>query len=232
MGNAGFRALYFPQIFEANDMRRAREIILTNEGPGADTDSRWAKETPYVLELVLGALPLGPTSLVLDYGCGIGRIAKAMIEATGCAVIGVDISANMRRLAPEYVGSERFIPVSPEQLERLIESGVRVDAAIAIWVLQHCALPADDIGRISRSLAPNGRFFVLNMRKRAVPAVIEPGEAGQSETKFLWFADEVDVAEILRGTFEVAAEGEPDKSRTPNMADVGCYWMTLKPRPT
>lgn len=223
------RARYFPEIFNAADEPRAREIILTPEGPGADTDSRWAQETPYVLELVQQALQPGPNSLVLDYGCGIGRIAKAMIEASGCAVIGVDISPSMRRLAAGYVASDRFVPTSPDGLERLITAGVRVDAAIAIWVLQHCAMPIEDIGRIRRVLSPNGRFFVLNMRKRAVPAVIEPGDANP-DARFVWAHDQVDVAELLRSAFRVEAEGLPDPSRTPNMADVGCYWMTLRNR--
>ena len=55
---------------------------------------------------------LAPNSdmVVLDYGCGVGRLAKAMIEAKGCAVIGLDISARMRTLAQDYVASDRLSP--------------------------------------------------------------------------------------------------------------------------
>ena len=68
---------------------------------------------------------------------------------------------------------------------------------------------------------------MLNMPKRAVPAVItgEPADKG-----FVWAPDSVDVAALLRAAFDVAAEGEPDKARTPNMADAGAYWMNLRPR--
>ena len=40
----------------------------------------------------------------------------------------------------------------------------------------------------------------------------------------------IDVAELLRTEFSVQAEGTPDRSRTPNMADVGAYWMSLRQR--
>ena len=118
--------------------------------------------------------------------------------------------------------SDRFVAVAPSHFDTMVRAGLRVQAAIAIWVLQHCLDPAEDIARIGRSVLANGRIFVLNMPKRAVPAVI-PGS-----DKFVWAPDEVDVAALLQGTFSLQAEGAPDKSRTPNMADVGAYWMDLR----
>ena len=222
------KAHYYPQIFDAPDMQRAREIILTNEGPGADTESRWAGETPYVLELIRQAVDLEPRSVVLDYGCGLGRLSKAMIDAAGCSVIGLDISTQMLNLGQSYVQSERFIPVGPAQLDILVSAGLRVDAVIAVWVLQHCFSPATEIERMRRSLAVSGRGFVLNMRVRAVPAVVQSSEA----PAFHWANDQQDVAALLRDAFEVTAEGLPDATRTPNMADAGAFWMSLKPRTT
>jgi SAM-dependent methyltransferase len=218
-------ARYYPEIFTAvADEKQAKEIILTNEGPGADTTTRWAVETPYVLELVNQALALRPDMLVLDYGCGIGRVAKAMIDACGCSVVGVDISANMLTLARDYVRSDRFIPVLPNQFDTLLTGGLRLHAAIAIWALQHCLTPADDVARIRRSLVGGGGFFTLNMAKRAVPAVLD----GTSGAEFAWVSDGIDVAALLCGAFRVAAEGEPDPARTPKMADAGAFWMTLR----
>lgn len=219
------QAQYHPQVFDADCEAAARAIILTDEGPGADTDTRWARETPYLMELLRatmgqGPRALGPESLVLDYGCGIGRMAKAMIEAFGCHVLGVDISPRMRALAEAHVGSPRFQAVAPEMLARLARSGLRVDAAIAVWVLQHCLAPADDIGLIRAALAPGGRCFVLNMKGRAVPAV--------GEGRFLWVADGQDVPALLRHAFAVEAMGEPDMARVPPMAAVGAWWMVLR----
>ncbi len=220
-------AHYFPKIFDVADMRKAKEIILTAEGPGADTDTRWALETPYLLELISGSIPLGPNTVVLDYGCGIGRMAKAMIDAFGCGVIGVDISPSMRKLAPEYVGSDRFVVVTPEQFDMLVGGGLQVHAAISVWVLQHCFAPADDIARIRRGLASDGRVFTLNMPKRAIPVVIDPATP---DARFLWAADRIDLASLLRAEFQVDAEGIPDPSRTPRMAEAGAFWMHLRHR--
>jgi SAM-dependent methyltransferase len=218
-------ARYFPEIFDAPDLQRAKRIILTEEGNGADTEARWALETPYAVELISRELRLGPDSVVLDYGCGIGRVAKALIEAFGCSVIGTDISPAMRSLAPGYVGSDRFLAVAPEQFDLLLRGGLRVHAAIAVWVLQHCFRPADDIERIRKGLIPGGRCFVLNMPKRAVPARRDGGDEGEG---FLWATDGVDIAALLRASFAVMAEGVPDKPGIPNMADAGAYWMALR----
>jgi len=216
---------YFPQIFDVPDLKHAKKVILTNEGPGADTDSRWALETPYVMELIRNAFDLRSDMVVLDYGCGIGRMAKPMIEACGCSVVGVDISPSMRKLAIDYVGSDRFIAVSPDQFDRMVGNGLRVHAAIAVWVLQHCYRPADDIGRIRRSLAAEGSVFVVNMPKRAIPAISQPTS---KNVAFGWATDNIDVALLLRSAFHVASSGDLDKSRVPNFADVSAYYMNLR----
>jgi SAM-dependent methyltransferase len=219
------KARYYPEIFDVVDIQHAKQTILTHEGPGADSEARWAIETPYVLELLQPALALTADTLVLDYGCGIGRMAKAMIESSGCSVIGLDTSPRMRKLAGDYVDSDRFIAVSPHVFDLMLSAGLRVHAAIAVWVLQHCFAPAVDIARIRRALIANGSAFVLNMPKRAVPAVLDDTSSGR---RFAWAQDSIDVAALLRAEFRVQAEGAPDRSRTPNMADVGAYWMSLR----
>jgi len=218
---------YYPRIFDVADIDRAKRIILTNEGPGADTETRWTRETPYVMELIRNAFSLRPGMLVLDYGCGVGRLAKAMIEASGCTVIGVDISANMRKLAGDYVASDRFITVSPDQFDVMVGAGLRVHAAISVWVLQHCLVPADDIERIRGSLITGGHCFVLNMPKRAIPAV---RDKATENGRFLWATDNIDVGELLHAAFDVESDGIPDASRTPNMATSGAFWMNLRRR--
>lgn len=220
-------ARYYPQFFDAAEMEAAKGIILTAEGPGADTETRWAIETPHVVGLIREAFDLRADTVVLDYGCGIGRIAKALIEASGCFVIGLDISPNMRALAPAYVQSDRFAALSPDQFDTLVAAGLRVNFAISIWVLQHCLAPAEDIERIRRSLAADGTAFILNMPKRAIPAVLDVSD---DKKKFAWASDSIDVADLLRGAFRVEAEGSPQTPDVPNMADAGAFWMKLRPR--
>jgi len=216
---------YYPEIFDTKTIDAAKNIILTNEGEGADTPTRWAVETPYMVGLTLEHLRVTDASIVIDYGCGIGRIAKELIEKTNCLVVGVDISPEMRALALDYVSSDRFIAVSPTQLDSLVSAGLRADSAVAVWVLQHCFSPADEITRIKRAIS-GGKLLVVNMYVRAVPAVVEA--AADDQPKFLWANDAVDVAALLRGAFSVVGAGEPDRNQVPNMADVGAYWMCLR----
>ena len=160
--------VYTPGIFESPDVAAAMAIILTPE-PGTTTEERWRIETPYLAAQMAERLDLNANSLVLDYGCGVGRLSKALIERTGCFVIGVDMAQRMRELAPAYVGSARFMVVSPESLDALIERGLKMDFGFASWVLQHCLEVERDIERIADALGPMARFFMVNNLLRAVP---------------------------------------------------------------
>ena len=97
--------VYQPKVFEVNNLESAMGIILTPER-GTTTGERWEYETPYLVDEIGRALQLDGNSCVLDYGCGVGRIAKGLIERYNCFVLGVDISTSMRQLAPEYVKSD------------------------------------------------------------------------------------------------------------------------------
>lgn len=220
-------ALYHPGVFEVANIEEAKAIILTDEGRDGSVAARWTLETPYVLDLIDQAFALRSDMTVLDHGCGIGRMARAMIERVGCRVIGVDTSQAMRTLAVEYVQSERFLAMSPQQFDGLVHAALRVDAAISIWVLQHCFDPRAEVERIRRSLTGSGKLFVLNMPKRAVPVVHGP-DTGNSG--FDWASDGLDVAGLLRGSFTVFAEGSLDVSRVPHVGDAGAFWMDLRLR--
>jgi SAM-dependent methyltransferase len=208
---------YNAGIFDVSSIPAAMSIILTQED--STTEARWQAETPYLVDLINNHIALSPGSLVLDYGCGIGRMAKELIARHGCRVIGVDISPSMRALAPIYVASDRFFACPSAMLDGLIERGVIFDAAISIWVLQHCQSPAADIARIRQALRPPGRLFVMNEIHRAVPTV----EAG-------WINDGIDLRSELGRGFAVLAEGTPAKEyTTPGLAD-RCFWATFEAR--
>jgi cyclopropane fatty-acyl-phospholipid synthase-like methyltransferase len=207
---------YDPRVFQVNDLAAAMKIILTEEDSSSDT--RWKTETPYAADLIGQYLTIDRDSLLLDYGCGIGRVAKELIARYGCRVIGTDISAQMRALAPIYVDSERFFACSPAMLDYLIEQGVAFDGAVAIWVLQHCYQPADDIARIRRTLKPGSRLFVLNNLQRVVPT----REKG-------WYDDRLDVRALLRSEFSLLQEGKPALERTSPLIAQHTYWAVFAP---
>jgi SAM-dependent methyltransferase len=181
--------VYDPTCFDASSVEAAKEIILTPEY--ASTEDRWQMETPLDVEAIIRECRLAQGQVVLDYGCGIGRIARELPGRTGVFVIGVDISRPMRRLAAEYVSNDDlFVCVSPAAMDRLICNGLRVDAAYSIWVLQHCLQPEVDIERIQNALKPGGRFHLVNNLYRAVPT-----QAG-------WVNDGIDIRALLKQRFK------------------------------
>lgn len=184
------QVVYRPETFAVRSIEEAKRIILTAEA-GTNTEERWAKETPYLAKELVRSLAPTETSVLLDYGCGIGRLAKELIAHTGCTVLGIDIRLEMRVLANSYVDSERFLATSPEGLAAMAHHGLRVDHAYTVWVLQHCLRPAEDIALLHACLRPGGRCYVTNGHTRCVP------------TDKGWVNDGADVAKLLASRFEM-----------------------------
>jgi SAM-dependent methyltransferase len=183
---------YDPSIFtNVETVDEAVRIIVTPEA-GLTSAHRWDVETRYLMTLIERWLK--PKSLALDFGCGIGRLAKPLIEKHGCSVIGVDIAANMRALAASCVDSERFAAMPPQMLGYL--QAERVDFALAIWTLQHCLDPRADIGSIRLALRDGGKLFVVNNIGRVVPTT-----AG-------WVNDGIDIQAVLKDQFTEIEDGQ------------------------
>ena len=210
---------YNPEVFNVRDMADAMRIILTQEDDTTTTEERWRIETPHVCDLIGRALDIKPNSFVLDYGCGIGRIAKELIARFGCHVVGVDISPGMRVLSMIYVASDQFAACTPAMLAAMSGRGFRFDAAISIWVLQHCPSPANDIARLRAALAPDGRLFVLNANRRCVPT----RESG-------WIDDGLDIKALLAKEFASVGDGKLAPDKTTEFILNTTYWTSLVPR--
>ena len=222
--NALNQATYSPAVFNVGTMEQAKRIILTPEGD-LTTEQRWLRETPYLLSLIEQTIRLNEHSTVLDYGCGIGRMAKALIDKYNCHVIGVDISPSMRALAASYVSSDNFVVCSPEALSWL---GVKFDAALAIWVLQHCYDVKSDIARIHRALRKQqkisgqdigGSLFVVNDHRRIVPT-----------KEAMWVNDGQDVRNMLLGSFDPVTVGALDREHIGDVIADASYWAAFRVR--
>jgi SAM-dependent methyltransferase len=199
-------AIFRPDAFEVATLEQAMQITVTRED-GTTSRERWEKETPFLLDDISKHLAIDSNSCVLDYGCGVGRIAKGLIDRSGCRVIGVDASKSMRLLSPEYVLSERFTVWSPEVLDKMIAKGFRANLAICLWVIQHVFDPVEVIERIARALAAGGHFYALNQARRCVPS-----DRG-------WVDDEFDVRSGLRRAFEEEDFHRlPESVTTPELA--------------
>lgn len=210
---------YDPEVFSVASLDAAKRIILTQESADATTEARWQAETPYLTDLILGEMHLGADDVVIDYGCGVGRVSKALIERTGCWVMGVDISPNMRALAAAYVASPRFGACAPEMLEKMTALGLRATAAISIWVLQHCFDPAADIARIRAVLAAGSSFLVVNNRRRAVPT-----------REAAWTDDGQDIASLVASRFDAVHQGSLDPAHVTETVTNFSFWASYRKR--
>lgn len=209
------RATYSSSVFDVQTVEQAKAIILTPQA-GMTPDQRWRTETPYLLTLIGQSTNITEDSVILDYGCGIGRMSKALIEEYGCRVIGADISPSMRALAASYVSSDRFLVCAPEALDWL---SVEFDTVLAIWVLQHCQHLRPDVERIYQRMKPSGELFILNDKRRIVPTL----EAG-------WVNDGQDVQKVLREFFSQKEVGTLDpKIMGENVVETS-YWAVFSDR--
>lgn len=212
----GKTTTYKPETFAVADMEAARQIILTATAHQT-TDERWERETPYLAGLLSEQLQIQPGQLVVDYGCGIGRLSKALIERFDCFVLGVDQSDEMRALAPSYVASSAFSVVSRRMFHQLGARGFRADSAFSVWVLQHCLTPEQDIGLMMAVLPPGAPLGVVNMQRRALPT----SEHG-------WYDDGVDLRALLASYLRPDREGTLDPAVvTPHVAGA-TFWATYR----
>jgi 2-polyprenyl-3-methyl-5-hydroxy-6-metoxy-1,4-benzoquinol methylase len=190
---------YDPAVFrDVDTVERAKGVILNPDGVHT-VDERWELETRWLFDKVASWMP-AKGATCLDYGCGIGRLAKPLIEERGWSVMGVDISAAMRGMAVGYVASPRFLACAPGALDQLLGFGLRLDFAVAIWSLQHCERPTEDVERIRKAVKPGGRIFVMNALQRFVPT--------SDGRQFEWTDDGLDVWKMLPDTF-VPLRAEP-----------------------
>jgi trans-aconitate 2-methyltransferase len=164
----------------------------------SESQFRWGLE-------VLDRLPLEGNEVVLDAGCGSGRVTEVLVERVPDGrVIGIDGSEEMVRKAREVLGSRADIRHG--DLEKL-DLGERVDAifsnAVFHWLKDHRNLFA----RLRASLAPDGRLIAQcggkgNVASLAavILAVAQGGEYGKylaSVPKAWNFRGDDETAEIL-----------------------------------
>ena len=153
--------VYDPRIFLQDTMENAQAIILTPE-VGQTTQERWEIETAWLGERIHFS---STDTVVLDYGCGVGRIAKIIPNP----VLGIDISPTMRTMAPLYVSRISFDATHPPMLRHLVDNGFRARGAVAIWTLQHVLDLSYDCLLLADALMPGSYLWTLDDGKRYVP---------------------------------------------------------------
>ncbi|MFE3175815.1 class I SAM-dependent DNA methyltransferase [Amycolatopsis sp. NPDC059090] len=110
---------------------------------------------------------LPSSARVLDIGSGTGRPAAAELAAAGHRVTGIDVSAEMVRIAREQVPSAEFVQADVREWE---SSPGTWDAVCAFFSFVQLSRAETEqvLGRIAGWLAPGGRLALVT-----VPADIE-----------------------------------------------------------
>lgn len=139
-------------LFKSKNMEEGLHSVV-GDCNGIPARERWDKETPVFAREILKYAKSEPGFTILDYGTGVGRLAKEILnQDPRVTVIGLDASSHQLKIAKEYVNDSRFIPVLPNELNQ------KVDLVYCIYCLQH--VPAielrDVLARIHTFLKPGG----------------------------------------------------------------------------
>jgi ubiquinone/menaquinone biosynthesis C-methylase UbiE len=133
-----------------------------------------AKETRAVNEDAVRALAVAPGDRVLEIGFGHGRtIARIAETAPGTVVDGLDVSADMVRLASRrcaaLVDAGR-VRLRAGDSSRLPYDGASFDKVLAVHTLYFWPDPIRDLREIRRVMRPGGAF-VLAFKEKSDDAV-------------------------------------------------------------
>ena len=185
-------AKYNPSFFDPTCMEDAKKIILTD----ATIPDQWEIETKWTIDLFREKNLFNKESIVLDWGCGIGRLAKPIIEEFNCKVIGVDFQPNMLKYATEYVNHENFTAIDNEEFSQLSDDYFTV--GIAVWALQHTAHTKQVIKDIQRKLKIKSKLCVIDSNVKSLPiCVVESNDESLTKQDIDFQQCNVDMQEIL-----------------------------------
>jgi SAM-dependent methyltransferase len=221
---------------------RAREDALyfidsTREYGDADLESFWAegeRTLDGILELV-GA-QLRPDDVVLDLGCGVGRLTRALAQR--CShVHALDVSSEMLERARELNGQLTNVSWhhgDGTTLHPLEDASV--DAVVSHVVFQHIPDPQITLGyvrEIGRVLRPGGwaAFQISNDpsihrpkvgAREKLKAAVGRAPKGQDEPQ--WLGSAVDLGDLSAA----ADDGGMDVARITGEGTQFCYLRTEK----
>jgi len=156
---------YIKEVFDVTTFEHAKHVVLTSD---PDNPMKFENETNFLVDTIAEQNIIIKDSVVLDFGCGMGRVSKKLIEKFDCNIVGVDISNTMLTFANIYVSKPKKF--KPTNMYNVPES---IDVAISTFVLQHVQDPKAEIELIYTNLKVGGYLILVNENKRFVPSDVD-----------------------------------------------------------
>ena len=179
---------YVKETFDVYNIEQAKHVVLTSD---PKNPNKFQEETDYFINIFRNSGYISSNSKVLDFGCGMGRISKELINTFNCDVIGVDISDSMLRFADLYVSNPKKFKGVKSYTEP--ES---INIAFCILVLQHAEDPQKEIDNLYDVIVPNGYLVLVNENKRLVPSDVD------KNGYVIWYDDRFDVQGAIHKKFK------------------------------
>jgi ubiquinone/menaquinone biosynthesis C-methylase UbiE len=185
-------ARYNPKFFESDSIDHAKKIILFDD----TIPDQWETETKWTMNFFREKNLFNEKSIVLDWGCGIGRLAKPIIEEFNCKVVGVDFQSSMLKYATEYVNHSNFTAINNEEFYKLPDDYFTI--GIAVWAFQHCPNIEPIIKNAQRTLKNNSKLCIFNSNNKAIPVKIINDEYYATKDDIIFKASAAEEKNVLK----------------------------------
>lgn len=172
---------YVKEVFDVVTFDQAKNVVLTDD---PNDPNKFDTETDFLINTINEQpfITMTDETIVLDFGCGMGRVSKQLVSRFNCNVTGVDISPSMLTFARLYVAKpDKFTATHSYDIPE------SVDVAISTFVLQHVEDPLKEIANIYNVLKPGGYLILVNENKRFVPSDVD------ANRYIVWKDDKFDI---------------------------------------
>jgi ADP-heptose:LPS heptosyltransferase/ubiquinone/menaquinone biosynthesis C-methylase UbiE len=181
------------RLFKPSSFEEGKHEVV-GDCNGIPMQTRWEVETPLFAKEILKYCPANGS--ILDYGCGVGRLAKEILTQNPAVTVwGTDASLDMLNEAVKYVNNPKFIAATPPNLTN------KFDVIYLVYVLQH--VPAIEIreilARIHHHLKDDGIFVYCSSDYRMA---IRFDQGGFFDDRFLG----INLQEEVSRLFDYKAE--------------------------
>lgn len=135
-----------------------RRYDLLSAALSLGQDPRWRRE-------MIARIDAGSGDRVLDVATGTGLVARGLVERYGCAVVGIDQSADMlsgaRRALACHPDLAARIELRQGEAERLPFADAEFDHLTFTYLLRYVDDPAATLSELARVVKPGGRIAAV-----------------------------------------------------------------------